>query len=226
MSKWTKSWKLPAASAAVGALVTAAVVALVQPPDDYQRTGTGYATARPGSSSPSLEANAEHKVVADFFFYGCPHCRAFEPMLEAWAKEHRDGVAIKRVPVTGGRPVLIRQAALFYALDTLDEIPAKDGAVFQAVASNAEFPVSDSDLIEWARNENIDPGRLLAAYHAPGIRARIEAGDQAFHEMALSTVPAVSVRGRWVVTPATAGSIEEMVGAMTAAVRAAARPDS
>ncbi|UIF89434.1 hypothetical protein [Cupriavidus sp. UYPR2.512] len=226
MSKWFKNWKVQAISATVGALVTAAAIAWMQPSDDYERTETGYATARLQSSSPSLEAIAGQKVVVDYFFYQCPHCRSFDPMLQAWAKGQAEGVAVKRVPVTGGRPVLIRQAALFYALDTLGEIPARNGAVFEAVANNADFPVSDTDLVKWAGKERIDPQRLLAAYHAPGIRARIEAGDQAFHDMALTTVPAISVRGRWIVTPATAGSIEAMAEAMTAAVKQPDPPGS
>ena len=24
--------------------------------------------------------------VIEFFWYGCPHCNAFEPMLDAWAR--------------------------------------------------------------------------------------------------------------------------------------------
>lgn len=226
MTTWTKGWKVPAISATVAALVAAGVFAWMQPPDDYQRTETGYATARLQPSSPSSEATAEKNAVIDFFFYGCPHCRAFDPMLEAWAKRHEPGATIKRVPVTGGRPALILQAALFYALEALGEIPSKHDSVFETVAHKSDFPVSDSDLAEWARKEHIDPERLLAAYHAPGIRARIDAGDQAFHAVELTTVPAISVRGRWIVTPATAGSMEGMLGAMTAALSVAEGPSS
>lgn len=221
LSTWTKGWKVPAISATVGALAAAGAFAWMQPRDDYPRTEVGYATARPQSSSPSPEATAEQRIVVDYFYYGCPHCRGFEPMLEAWANRHVPGVTLKRVPVTGGRPELIRQAALFYALDNLGEIPSKNESVFQTVANKADFPVSDSDLAEWAGKQNIDPERLLAAYHAPGMRAQIDAGDQAFLALGLSAVPAIGVRGRWVVTPATAGSIEGMPGAMTAALSAA-----
>ncbi len=226
MRKWTKTWKVPALYATVGAVVAAGAVAWMQPRDDYPRTETGYVIARPQSGSPSSEATADQRIVVDYFYYGCPHCRAFEPMLQAWAKQHVPGVTLKRVPVTGGRPELIRQAALFYALDTLGEIPTKNESVFQTVANKADFPVSDRDLAEWAGKEKLDPDRLLSAFHAPGMRARIDAGDQAFLALGLSAVPAIGVRGRWVVTPATAGSIEGMPGAITAAVSAAERPGS
>ena len=37
--------------------------------------------------------------VVEFFWYECPHCNAFEPALEAWAKRQPDDVAFRRVPV-------------------------------------------------------------------------------------------------------------------------------
>jgi len=224
--KWSKAWKVSAISAVVGVLIAVGAAAWVQPHADYQRTETGYAIALPQSTTPLSEVPAEQKVVTDYFYYGCPHCRAFAPMLEAWAKQHGADVTLKRIPVTGGRPDLTRQATLFYALETLGEIPRLNESVFQAVARKADFPVSDSDLAEWAVKVNIDPQRLLAAFHAPGMRDRIDAGDQAFHAMALSAVPAIAVRGRWVVTPDTAGSIERMTGATTAALSAVENPHS
>lgn len=226
MRKWFKNWKVQAISATVGALVTAGVVAWMQPSDDYQRTETGYAAVHVQPSAASSRGPTDQAVVMDYLLLLCPHCRSFDPMLQAWAKGQGAGVVIKQIPVTGGRPVLIRQAALFYALDTLGEIPARNDAVFQAVASNSEFPVSDSDLVNWAGKVGIDQQQLLAAYHAPGMRARIEAGDQAFHDMGLTTVPAVTVRDRWVITPATAGSIDAMADAVTAAVKQSDVPGS
>ena len=36
--------------------------------------------------------------VLEFFAYGCPHCAALEPKLEAWSKKLPTDVKIKRVP--------------------------------------------------------------------------------------------------------------------------------
>ena len=37
--------------------------------------------------------------VIEFFWYGCPHCNAFEPTLEAWLKTLPPDVAFRRVPI-------------------------------------------------------------------------------------------------------------------------------
>lgn len=197
----------------------------MHPNGDYKRTDTGYDLAQTRSVLATATAS-ERNVVVDYFYYGCPHCRAFEPMLEVWAKQLGPTVILKRVPVTGGRPELAREAALFNALDSLGAIPRLQEAAFQAVARKADFPASDHDLAEWAREEGIEAQRLVDAYHAPDMLERIDAGDKAFRAMDLSAVPAIAVRGRWIVTPATAGSIEGMVGAMTGALGAAESPGS
>ena len=36
--------------------------------------------------------------VVELFWYGCPHCYHFEPILEAWAKNKPDYVYFKRIP--------------------------------------------------------------------------------------------------------------------------------
>ena len=41
--------------------------------------------------------------VLEFFAYGCPHCAALEPKLDAWAKKLPADVKIKRVP--GAAPI-------------------------------------------------------------------------------------------------------------------------
>ncbi|MBB5547773.1 DsbA family protein [Paraburkholderia fungorum] len=223
MSQWTKGWKAPVISATVGALIAAGVSAWIHPHDDYKRTDVGYELAQTPSILPDAAA-AERDVVTDYFYYGCPHCRAFEPMLEAWARQHGPSVTLKRVPVTGDRAELTREADLFYALDSIGAIPRLQEAAFQIVARNADFPASDHDLAEWATEEGIEPQRLVEAYHAPDMQARIDAGDKAFRAKDLAAVPAIAVHGRWIVTAATAGSIENMPGAMTGALSAAQRP--
>src|SRR5664279_1591464 len=47
---------------------------------------------QPGATPGKIE-------VLEFFSYACPHCNAFEPQLEAWAKTLPADVALRRVPV-------------------------------------------------------------------------------------------------------------------------------
>ena len=77
--------------------------------------GKQYTTLR--EPLPPTLPSAQKKVeVIEFFWYGCPHCFAFEPMLEGWVKTlpadvlfppragrlHRPGRAPEAVLCAGG----------------------------------------------------------------------------------------------------------------------------
>ena len=46
-----------------------------------------------------VSAAAGKIEVVEFFWYGCPHCNALEPALEAWIQRLPADVAFRRVPV-------------------------------------------------------------------------------------------------------------------------------
>ena len=66
----------------------------------------GTATAAPLTDKdyreikPAQSTEPGNKVeVIEFFWYGCPHCFTFEPMLESWARRLPPDVAFRQVPV-------------------------------------------------------------------------------------------------------------------------------
>src|SRR5258706_15586523 len=54
----------------------------------YVRLGQPLPTAAPPGKVEGIE----------FFWYGCPHCNAFEPALEAWVKKLPPHVPFPRLP--------------------------------------------------------------------------------------------------------------------------------
>ncbi|MBK1901937.1 MULTISPECIES: thioredoxin domain-containing protein [Burkholderia] len=218
MSQWTKGWRVSVLSATVGALVAAGAAVWSHPQDSYGRTETGYDVARATNISKPILTEVGRGAVSEFFYFGCQYCRSFEPLLEAWQASEGRATQLNRVPVTGGRADLTKQATLFYALDSVGAVPRVQEAAFEVIARRPDFPSSDRELATWAAMLGIDPQRLIAEYHAPGMQARIDAGDRAFRAMGFATVPSVAINGRFVVTSSTSGGIEKMPQAMTRAL--------
>ena len=69
----------------------------------------------------------------EFFWYECPHCNAFEPALEAWAKKLPADAVLRRVPVWFQDVPFAAQQRLFYTLDTLGLGPTLHRKVFAAI---------------------------------------------------------------------------------------------
>jgi len=74
--------------------------------------------------------------VIEFFSYACPHCSAFEPAVEAWAKKVPADVAFLRVPV----PFLQNFENLmrtYYTLESMGLVDTMQRKVFTATASRS-----------------------------------------------------------------------------------------
>ena len=86
--------------------------------------------------APPQPTEAKGKVeILEFFHYGCPHCKSFDPLLELWVKKLPADVVFVRVPVTWGNPQLIGLAKLFLTLETTGDHARLHGQIFDAVQS-------------------------------------------------------------------------------------------
>jgi thiol:disulfide interchange protein DsbA len=69
-------------------------------------------------SQPTM-GGADKIEVAEFFWYGCPHCFSFEPTINAWAAEIPANARFVRIPVVWNN-VHELHARLFYTMEVLD----------------------------------------------------------------------------------------------------------
>jgi len=68
--------------------------------------------------NPPLPGTPGKIEVVEFFWYGCPHCFAFEPAIEAWTKNLPTDVVFRKAHVAFRANVKIHQR-MFYALEAL-----------------------------------------------------------------------------------------------------------
>ncbi|MBX3686062.1 MAG: thiol:disulfide interchange protein DsbA/DsbL, partial [Rhodocyclaceae bacterium] len=65
---------------------------------------------------PQPTGDAGKIEVLEFFHYGCPHCRDFDPLLEKWVAALPKDVEFKRVPAIWGNAQLKELARFYYTL--------------------------------------------------------------------------------------------------------------
>ena len=73
--------------------------------------------------------------VAEVFWYGCPHCYRFKPLVEEWAASAPDYVNYVKIPAALGRN-WEPHAYAFYALEAMGELDKVHDALFDALAAN------------------------------------------------------------------------------------------
>ena len=160
--------------------------------------------------NPAQKTDDPSKVeVLEFFHYGCPHCRDFDPLIEAWRKKQPADVSFRQVPAIWDNPQLSALARLFYAAEVSGELEAVHHQVFIAVQEQKRQLFTEEQVSEWINGKVTDSARFMAAYTSFGVNSKLQRADQRARAMRIQGVPTVVVDGRFVTSASMAGSHEE-----------------
>lgn len=166
--------------------------------------------------------------VVEFFWYECPHCNAFEPALEAWAKRLPDDVLLQRVPVWFREEPFAAQQKLYYAIEALGLVPTLHRRVFYAIHNERVRLRTPADIAAFVLKHGVDPVKFMAAYNSFAVQAKAKQARQIAAAYKIDAVPAMGVQGRYYTNGslanangtanASAGSNDRMLGVVDALV--------
>lgn len=163
------------------------------------------------SKTLPVELPAGKKIeVVEFFWYECPHCNAFEPLLEAWAARQAADVALRRVPV-GFTPRHEVTQRLFYALQALGRLEGDSGLhakVFDAIHNHWRAPSSERQWADFVAGHGVDRARFVEVFRSAEVSALLRRANQWADDAEVEGVPTLVVQGRYSTSPARAGSRE------------------
>lgn len=167
----------------------------------------GKQYVRLGTPAP-VNAPAGKIEVIEFFWYGCPHCNAFEPTLDAWQKKLPADVAFRRVPVAF-REAYLPHSQLFYALEALGKLDAMHRKVFYAIHSERQRLEKTNDIVALMEKNGIDRAKFLEAFNSFGVQTKAKQATRLADAYKIDGVPAMGVHGRYFTSGTLAGSPEK-----------------
>ena len=158
---------------------------------------------------PPVPTQSQGKIeVLEFFSYACPHCNAFEPTLDAWAKKLPADVVFRRVPV----PFLMNAETFqrtYYALESLGMVDAMQRKIFAAVHVERIRLDSANDVAALVAKNGGDSAKFLDAMKSFGVANGVTRAKKMTVDYKIESVPSIAVQGRFVTSPAQAGSPEK-----------------
>jgi len=150
--------------------------------------------------------------VVEFFWYGCPHCNALEPALDAWAAKLPADVAFRRMPVIFGA-LHEAHARLFFALEALGQLPTVHKRVFAALHVQRRRLDKFDDIAAFVAEQGVDKQKFTEAFNAFGTASKVKQSQQLAQAYGLEGVPALGVAGRFLTAGSMAGSNERALRA-------------
>ncbi len=151
---------------------------------------------------------ADKKIeVVEFFWYECPHCYAFDPLLEVWVKKLPPDVAFRRVPVGFTARHQLTQK-LFYALDEMGKLDALHKKIFNAIHQQNVRLLSEADMVAFVSANGVDGAKFSEAFRSFGVATKCNRAKQLTDAYKIDGVPALGIQGRFYTAASLAGTHE------------------
>jgi protein dithiol oxidoreductase (disulfide-forming) len=143
-----------------------------------------------------VEAASGKVEVIEFFWYNCPHCNAFEPSFEAWAKRLPKEVSLRRIPVAFQESFKPQQQ-FYYALEAMGLVDKLHARVFQAIHGERKRLDRPDAIADWVATQGVDRAKFVEQFNSFTVAGKITRGNQLTEAYKVEGVPAMGVAGRF-----------------------------
>lgn len=146
--------------------------------------------------------------VVEFFWYGCPHCNAFEPALDAWQKKLPDDVAFKRVPVAFRQEPYVAHQRIYYALEAMGLVDSMHRKVFHAIHNERQRLDDLDEIMAFMAKNGVDAEKFKAHYNSFSMQSKLQQARKLAAGYKIDGVPTIGINGRYFTSGSLAGSNE------------------
>jgi len=156
-------------------------------------------------SAPQPTESKGKIEVAEFFWYGCPHCYDLEPEIQAWVKRQKNDVVFKRVPIAF-RDDFLPHSQIFYALEALGKEIEYSPKVMKAIHVERKQLLKEDEIISWATSAGLDTATFTAAYKSFSVQTKAKTANATGSAYRVNGVPTIFVQGKYETSPSIAGT--------------------
>jgi thiol:disulfide interchange protein DsbA len=186
----------------LGSLALLALAAGAQAQDGYEAV------------SPPVPTEVSDGVeVLEFFWYGCPHCYAFHPHVDAWAKRQPANVKFRMVAAPLN-PSWTMHSRAYYAAEVLGVLDKFHEPFFDAIHKGGKRMRKEDEIVAFASSLDIDGDAFRDALNSFATETRLRRALQLADAYRISGVPTVAVNGKYKTSGQRAGGYPQMLKVM------------
>lgn len=137
--------------------------------------------------------------VVEFFWYGCPHCFAVEPYLEAWLKSKPKGVAFRRIPAAMPNSEFYTDAQAYFTAQILGIGDKIHEPFFNAIHLEGNGALRDDvgALRDFFGKFGVAPKDFDGTWNSFAVQTRMAQAQQEAKRYNVDGVPTIIVNGKW-----------------------------
>ncbi len=134
--------------------------------------------------------------VVELFWYGCPHCYAFEPTINPWAEKLPKDVNFRRIPAMFGGP-WDAHGQLFLTLEAMGVEHKVHNAVFEAIQKQGKRLTKPDEMADFVATQGVDKDKFLATFNSFAIQGQIKQAKELAQKYGVQGVPTLIVNGKY-----------------------------
>lgn len=157
----------------------------------------------------ATQVDEDQIEVTEVFWFGCPHCYRLQTPVSEWYDTLEDDVSVVHMPATMGGN-WNTHATAFYAAESLGIEEDLHADFFDAIHQDGRKLTDSDEIAEFFSDYGVSEEDAKKALTSFNVRSDVNKANSRMREMRLMGVPALVVDGRFVVTPSSAGSLENM----------------
>jgi thiol:disulfide interchange protein DsbA len=175
-----------------------------------------HAGGKPGYeplASPQPTQNPDKIEVIEFFWYGCPHCYSFEPLIAHWAKNLPANVEFIRQPAVFS-DLWGKHAKAYFTAEALGVVDKVHAGMFEAVQKNQQDLTTEDSVVKFFAAHGIPEADTRDAYNSFLVDAKMRQAQATGPRYGITGVPVLIVNGKYLINGTLAGSHENMIAVL------------
>lgn len=162
---------------------------------DRYIAGTHYKTL----DSAVRTADPSKIEVLEIFWYGCPGCYTFEPILNNWAAKRADDIAFVRFPGVFNDLMKVH-AQIYYMSEALGVTEQTHDKVFNALIPQRKTLRTEPQIIEELVSFGVDKVKIEKAFNSFAVRTKTNQAEKLTRDYKATGTPSMVVNGKYLVS--------------------------
>jgi thiol:disulfide interchange protein DsbA len=146
--------------------------------------------------------------VVELFWYGCPHCYAFEPTINPWIEKLPEDVHFVRIPAMFGG-IWDVHGQMFLTLEAMGVEHKVHTAVFDAIHKEHKMFKTPEEMADFVATQGVDKAKFLETYKSFAVAGMVKKDKDLAVAYGVTGVPTMIVNGKYRFDLGSSGGPEE-----------------
>ena len=166
----------------------------------------GYETLSPAQPTH----NPDKIEIIEFFWYGCPHCYSFEPLLEKWVKALPKNVEFIRQPAVFSE-LWGKHAKAYFTAEALGAVDKIHADFFDAIQNKKQNLETEDQLAKFFVEHGVNETEFRSTFNSFLVDSKMRQATATAGRYGITGVPAIIINGKFKTNGPLAGSHEKML---------------